>query len=135
MAATLPPTRRLVGWLVVVAALVGCTPLLASTPPAADGDAVARGARLFRGQGCAGCHAIGGEGGQTGPDLTIIGTIAATRRPDGDARRFLRQAIVEVDADVTPGYPAGVMPRTYGQVLRSEQIDDLVAFLLAQHAD
>lgn len=36
------------------------------------GDA-AHGAALFRDQGCFGCHAIGAEGGRTGPPLAAIG--------------------------------------------------------------
>jgi putative heme-binding domain-containing protein len=36
------------------------------------GDA-ARGAHVFRSAGCARCHAIGGEGGHSGPDLAGIG--------------------------------------------------------------
>ena len=31
---------------------------------------VAAGKKIYMAQGCAGCHAIGGNGGNSGPDLT-----------------------------------------------------------------
>ncbi|MEK7685038.1 MAG: c-type cytochrome [Verrucomicrobiota bacterium] len=40
--------------------------------PILPGDA-GRGAEIFQRLGCAGCHRVGAEGGQLGPDLTAIG--------------------------------------------------------------
>ena len=58
-----------------------------------DSDA---GARLFRSQGCAGCHRIRGEGGALGPDLSGIG---AARSVDN-----LKESIVDPSAQVQPLY-------------------------------
>src|SRR4051794_24401755 len=49
------------------------------------------GARLFRSQGCAGCHRISGEGGALGPDLSNIG---AARTLDN-----LKQSILVPDVE------------------------------------
>lgn len=45
--------------------------------PLADGGEAERGRHVFFGKraACAGCHAIGGEGGKVGPDLSTIGNI------------------------------------------------------------
>src|SRR5262249_42906842 len=55
-----------------------------SRPP--PGDA-ARGAGVYQKSGCASCHAVDGQGGGLGPDLSAIG---ATRGPE-----HLRQSLVE----------------------------------------
>lgn len=54
------------------------------------------GRALFRSKGCAQCHAIQGEGGELGPDLTEVG---ASRSVEN-----LRESIVEPDAQVPPRY-------------------------------
>lgn len=60
-----------------------------------SGDPAA-GGRLFRSQGCVGCHRIRGEGGALGPDLSGIG---AARSLDN-----LKQSIIAPDAEVQPLY-------------------------------
>jgi putative heme-binding domain-containing protein len=59
------------------------------------GDAT-RGARLFRQQGCIGCHLAGGEGGIKGPDLSVIGS----QRSAG----YLRESMLDPDASVSPEF-------------------------------
>jgi cytochrome c oxidase subunit 2 len=117
-----------VGLLLLVAFLAGCGSAQSAKP---GGDAT-RGAQLFNSQGCSGCHAIQGQGGQVGPNLTGIGAAAATRRPGQDAAAYLREAITDPNAYVAPGYQPNVMPGNYGQTLRPGQLDDLIAYLLAQ---
>jgi putative heme-binding domain-containing protein len=55
-----------------------------------------RGAELFKSKACVRCHRVNGEGGRLGPDLTHAGQ---TRSPE-----FLRQSIVDPNADVQPRY-------------------------------
>lgn len=117
-----------VGVLALAACLAGCGGAQAAKP----GGDVTRGAQLFTSQGCSGCHAIQGQGGQVGPNLTGIGAAAATRRPGQDAAAYLREAITDPNAYVVPGYQPNVMPSNYGQTLRPGQLDDLIAYLLAQ---
>jgi len=99
-----------------------------SKPAASSGDVdVVAGKALFEktvvGQspGCITCHAR--EAGKTvvGPSLAGI----ASKGED-----FIRQAILEPDADVTEGFPAGVMPKTYKDDLNEQQINQLVKYLM-----
>ena len=104
-----------------------------------DGDPE-RGRRLFFEQlpgentGCRLCHSL--EPGVTlvGPSLAGIADRAAYRIPGMKAVEYLYQSIVDPDAYVVPGYPAGVMPPNYREFLSEEEIQDLVAFLLTLHA-
>ncbi len=60
------------------------------------GDAL-RGAEIYRGKSnCAGCHAVHGEGGVAGPDLSAIG--------DSRSAAYLRESIVNPGAAVPEGY-------------------------------
>lgn len=117
-----------IGCLMLAVVLSGCGGAQAAQP---DGDA-ARGAQLFRSQGCSGCHTLQGQGGQVGPNLTGISAAAATRQPGQDAATYLREAIVQPNTFIVPGYQPGVMPGNYGQTLRAGQVDDLIAYLLTQ---
>jgi putative heme-binding domain-containing protein len=66
--------------------------------PTAGGEAT-RGEVLFWGKGgCGNCHAVGGRGNHLGPDLSKIGR----QRSPG----FLRESLLEPNADVAPDYTA-----------------------------
>lgn len=56
----------------------------------------ARGAKLFREQGCLGCHMVRGEGSVQAPDLSAIGS----QRP----AEYLRQSILDPNATVLRQY-------------------------------
>lgn len=67
-----------------------------SAPTTVAGDASA-GKALYEGKGrCANCHMVQGEGGRSGPDLSIIG---ATRSPSN-----LRASIVNPNAALSAGW-------------------------------
>jgi metallo-beta-lactamase class B len=57
----------------------------------------AKGAAVYKGLGCAGCHIINGQGGNLGPDLSDIGFLRGAP--------YLKQAIVDPSAAL----PKGVM--------------------------
>lgn len=86
--------------------------------PAGDAEA---GKALFASNGCGGCHtySAAGSNGAVGPNLDEV-------LKDKDAA-FVHQSIVEPNAEIAPGYQAGIMP-SFDQ-LSDEQVDDLVAFL------
>jgi mono/diheme cytochrome c family protein len=72
---------------------------------------------------CGGCHTLAQAGttGTTGPDLdnALKGMSAAD----------ISQSISDPNAKITPGYPANVMPSTFGQTLTPPQLQQLVAYL------
>lgn len=93
-------------------------------------DPVAEGQRLYTIY-CLGCHSLDPAGPTAlGPPLAGIGARAANNGEGLSAAEWLRREIVDPDAVLTPGYPAGLMPRTYGQDLRPAQIEALVAYLM-----
>ena len=80
--------------------------------------------------GCRLCHSLEPGVRLVGPSLYDIGKVAGQRVPGMSAEEYLYQSIVDPDAYVVPGYPAGTMPPDARERLTEEQIQDLVAFLL-----
>jgi mono/diheme cytochrome c family protein len=80
---------------------------------------------------CNGCHPVEGDAQGVGPSLANIGTEAATINPPQTAEEYIRESIVNPDAFIVPDFPAGVMPKTYGEQLSEQQLNDLVAYLLS----
>lgn len=71
----------------------------------------AAGKTVYRGKGgCAGCHQIGGQGGVLGPELSRIGRSRSLAH--------LRRALVEPDAELTPGYGSVEVETSEGKVIR-----------------
>jgi cytochrome c oxidase subunit II len=72
---------------------------------------------------CGSCHTFGPAGteAQTGPNLS-------EPLQDDDPASIL-ESIVNPDAQVTPGFQPGLMPKDYGQKLSEQELADLVAFL------
>lgn len=95
-------------------------------------DPVARGEQVFLNSGCTGCHTIEGlSAGTVGPVLTNIGTVAATRIDGKTAEEYIRESVLSPNNYVVEGFPENVMPQTFGDTLSQQELDDLVAFLLA----
>jgi hypothetical protein len=80
--------------------------------------------------GCRICHSLDREVTLVGPSFAGLATRAATTVPGLTAAEYLRQSIVDPDAFVVEGFPAGQMVPNYLDLLGDEDIDDLVAFLL-----
>jgi mono/diheme cytochrome c family protein len=93
-----------------------------TTPGTAQGDPAA-GKALFTSEGCGGCHtfAAAGTNGTVGPNLD--------QALKGKDAAFIRQSIVDPNAEITQGYQPGIMPGDFGQKLSAKQLADLVAFL------
>ncbi len=110
---------------------------LAEIPSAIPGiedldDPLARGLALYNASGCAGCHAITGISvGAVGPDLTTIGTTAAARVEGYTAEEYIRESIINPSAYIVEGYD-DLMLKTFVETISEGELDDLVAFLLAQ---
>ena len=97
---------------------------LAGTPGTGDDDA--SGESVFTTAGCGGCHAFepAGSDAQVGPSLNEID-------PGGrPLDEYVREAIVDPNAQIVSGYQPGVMPATYESSLNDEQLDALVQYLV-----
>ncbi len=71
--------------------------------------------------GCGACHKVAGEEGEIGPDLSKIGEIR-----DKD---YLRQAILDPNADLTKGYEPDQMPLDYGAQMYDQELEMMVDYL------
>jgi cytochrome c oxidase subunit 2 len=86
----------------------------------------AQGKAVFTGEGgCGACHTLADAGttGTVGPDLTKVKI--ATK-----GAAFIKQSIVDPNAEITPGFPANTMPQNFQQQLGPQKIDALVKYLL-----
>lgn len=79
-----------------------------------------RGKNLFTGMGCVGCHAINGQGGGVGPELTNV---------YAKGEEYIHQSIVQPNAVIAEGFQPNLMPQTFGQQLSEENISDIIAYL------
>lgn len=108
-----------------VPATVGTAAAASAAPELRLPGDPAAGRAVFAGKGgCVACHKAGDLGASpVGPDLSRIGAI---QKPD-----YLMAKILDPASTGTiPNYPAGVMPRTFGQTLTAREFTDLVAFLM-----
>ena len=114
-------------------------------PATAPVDLVAKGRELYtnvpssagpQALWCYQCHTIEGiSNGLIGPDHTHIGTWASTRKPGLSSEAYIRESIRDPEAFVTEGVERavpGLMTKAITVGLTDEQVDALVAFLLAQ---
>jgi cytochrome c oxidase subunit 2 len=87
------------------------------------------GAQVFATAGCGGCHVFepAGSTGEIGPALDDLA--AGAERTGQPLDKFVRESIVDPDADVAPGYSSGVMPPTFGESLSESELDALVDYL------
>ncbi len=84
-----------------------------------------------RAPACATCHAIvPGEDTGSGQSLSNIGNRASATVPGQSAEEYLRTAITTPDAYLSGGYQEGIMYRGYAPALTTQQINDLVAYML-----
>ena len=87
-------------------------------PPVTKADPAA-GKKVYTANGCAGCHAISGEGGNNGPDLTKF---AADKTKDAKWTTAQIQDPKKHSADAK-------MP-AYGDKIKGKDLTNIVAYLL-----
>lgn len=106
---------------------------LAEVVSPVSNDPVVRGEAVFKSNGCIGCHTLGSiSSGTVGPNLTHIGTVGATRKPGMSAADYVKESILNPNAYVVQGFPQSVMPQNFSQVIKPDDLSDLIAFLVAQ---
>jgi mono/diheme cytochrome c family protein len=83
------------------------------------------GAEVFLSQGCGSCHTLAEAGdiatGTVGPNLDEV--------IPGQSPQQVEESIVDPEADISQGFPSGVMPDTYAD-LPEKDLQDLVDFLV-----
>jgi cytochrome c oxidase subunit II len=87
------------------------------------GGAAADGEAIFAANGCGSCHTLAAANatGTVGPDLGRI--------PNASAE-FIRESIVDPNAEITQGFSGDVMPDNFGEQLSPAELDALVEYLL-----
>jgi mono/diheme cytochrome c family protein len=105
------------------AATTGATETGQTETGAAEGDPAA-GRQVFTSAGCTSCHTLSAAGStaQTGPNLDEV--------LQGKDAGFIRESIVNPDAEVAEGFSQDLMPENYGEQLSDEELANLVAFLV-----
>jgi cytochrome c oxidase subunit 2 len=100
----------------------------ASATAAKQANKSAQGELTFGTAGCVACHAINGQGGGIGPELTKI---YADKGED-----YIRQSILNPNAVIAANCPtgacsSGVMPQNFGELLSEDDITNIVEYLKA----
>jgi len=95
---------------------------------------MAAGRQIFTSAGCDACHTLADANAtaQVGPDLDELPDVAATREKGTSPEDYVHQSIVDPDALVVKGFPAGTMPKNFSDQLTPEEIDTLVQYLLGE---
>jgi cytochrome c oxidase subunit 2 len=93
-------------------------------PAAADGKALFTSGNSAGATACGGCHKLAdaGTAGGVGPDLDDV--------LKGKDAAFIKQSIVDPNAEIATGFQQGIMPGNYGQVLTPAEQDALVQYLV-----
>jgi cytochrome c oxidase subunit 2 len=75
-------------------------------------------------QNCGSCHVLADAGtqGAVGPNLDTV--------LEGKDADFVRESIIDPDAEIAKGFQPGVMPSNFEETLTKEQIDGLVDYLV-----
>ena len=115
--------------LYVVALMLIASLMLAACGGGGDagGDAASAGKALFAETvigtqaGCSTCHSLDGSV-VVGPSMQGVGS--------RETEAYIRESILDPNADLVEGFPADTMPNVWGTELSGEQVDQLVAYLV-----
>ena len=91
---------------------------------AGGGGGEADGKAVFEAQGCGSCHTLAdaGTNAEVGPDLDKV-----LAGKDAD---YVRESIVDPNAQIAEGYQPNVMPKDYDEKLSDAELDALVKYLV-----
>jgi mono/diheme cytochrome c family protein len=96
-----------------------------AAPPKVPGGP---GAQVFANNGCGTCHTLAAaeSGGVTGPNLDEV--------LPGQSAAMVEESIVDPNAHLAKGYPANVMPANFSTIIKPDEIDQLVEYLISSTA-
>lgn len=123
--------RRLV-FLFLLLWLAACSSEEEKSKPAPTPDlstAEGRGEALFVTH-CATCHAVKGERQIVGPSLAGIATRAGERVAGESAEDYIYTSILHPDEYLVEGFAEGSMKQDFASVLTTDNVDDLIAYLM-----
>ncbi len=135
---------RKITWIGIIIALVAALVLTAcgGGGGASSGPNPEHGKQLYNSKtlgsasaaGCVTCHNYDATKGDDSkaPFTQCTGTRAATRVPGLSAADYIRESILTPDAYVVEKYKAGDMYQNWAKELSTQDIDDLVAYLLTE---
>ena len=132
-------------WVLLFVAVVFLAACGGQAAPAASGGDAAAGQKLFQQTtlgkdkvpGCVTCHSVEPDKKLVGPSLAGIATDAANTVKEADykgqaktAQDWLRESITNPNADVPEGFQPNVMPQNLKDELSSQEITNLIAYLM-----
>ena len=85
--------------------------------------------------GCIACHSLVEGQVLVGPPWYNVANTAATRVAGEPAPVYLYQSIMEPNAHVVEGFTPDLMPKVYADTLSTEQIADIIAYMLSLTAE
>ena len=131
-----------IAWLQSLGGEITVKPVAVSASASSSSSAPASAAKtapeILKAMACFACHTIASVDfmvGKVGPELSHIGTNAATRKPGMSAKDYIRESILDPNAFIAPDCPDGpckspsLMPPNFGDQLTARQLDTLVEFL------
>lgn len=124
------PTPVLITTLSEEEVLAGLPDDVRTTLATAD---TARAEQIALAYGCIGCHSLDPDQPMSGPTWYHVADRAVSRVPGESPALYLHESIVAPNAYIVPGYQAGIMPQDFGQRLSTQELADLIAYLLEQH--
>jgi mono/diheme cytochrome c family protein len=91
-----------------------------AAPPQVPGGP---GAQVFANNGCGTCHTLkaANSGGVTGPNLDEV--------LPGQTEAMIEESVLNPNAKIAKGYPPGVMPQNFEQLLTAKEVEDLIKYL------
>ncbi|RME77375.1 MAG: hypothetical protein D6784_03785 [Chloroflexi bacterium] len=69
--------------------------------------------------GCVACHAVNGQGGAVGPDLTQV---------YNKGEDYIKESVLNPNAVIAEGFAPNIMPQNFGDRLSDQDLNDLVAY-------
>ncbi|MGE3858345.1 MAG: c-type cytochrome, partial [Dehalococcoidia bacterium] len=95
-------------------------------------DPAALGKTVATANGCVACHTIDGKA-SVGPTWKGLAGKTGHELADGSSvtvdDAYLKESITTPNAKVVKGFAANVMPATFGNTLKPEQIDQIIAYI------